>query len=377
MSRDLLSMAFALASWGVGEAMFIFFSPLYLQQLGANPLKIGAILGAIGTAMMVAHIPAGYLSDRFGRRPLLVSAWIMGTLATLIMVLADSMNFFALGLILYGATAYVSSPMSSYITAARGNWSVGRALTLLSAIYNLGGFSGSLIGGWLGNTFGLRANFLAASLFFMLSTLFIFRIRPQPIETAGPATRQDRLRSLFSPSFRRYLILIFFCMFSAYLAQPLSQNFLQDQRGVDLLEMGALISARSLGIVALNLLLGQFSARAGFLLAQLSMACFALLIWQGRGFAWYAAAYFLLGSYQTARSLVNAQGRQLTNAATMGLAYGVLESVMAAATILAPLLAGWIYQHQPENVYSLSLVLIIIALIIAFFQLPRPAAQEA
>lgn len=376
MSRDLLYMALSLAMWGIGEAMFIFFSPLYLQELGANPVKIGTILGSVGAAMMFAHVPAGYLSDRFGRRPLLLSAWLVGTLATLIMALARSLDLFALGFILYGATAYVSSPMNSYITKARGSLSVGRALTLISAIYNLGGFSGSLLGGWVGNSFGLRTNYLVASLCFVISTLFILKIRPQPIETALQTSRRERLFTLLTPAFRNYLILIFLGMFGAYLAQPLSQNFLQDQRGVNLLQMGALISARSLGIVALNLLLGQLPARLGYLLAQGGMACFALLIWQGQSFPWYLAAYFLLGGYQTARSLVNAQGRQLTDAANMGLAYGVLESTMAAATILAPPLAGWMYQIQPESIYALSLFLIIIALTIAYFRLPHQTLAE-
>ncbi len=71
MSRDLVLIACALMTWGLGEGMFYFFQPLYLQELGADPLKIGSILGLVGLATMLAYLPAGYLSDRIGRRPLI------------------------------------------------------------------------------------------------------------------------------------------------------------------------------------------------------------------------------------------------------------------------------------------------------------------
>ena len=62
MNPSLLWLAAALFTWGIGEGMFYMFQPIYLSQLGANPLTIGYILGAAGFAMMLAHIPAGYLA---------------------------------------------------------------------------------------------------------------------------------------------------------------------------------------------------------------------------------------------------------------------------------------------------------------------------
>ena len=84
MSRDLILVAFSLVAWGVGEGMFYYFQPLYLQKLGADPIKIGSILGISGLAMMLGFLPAGMLSDRFGSRPLIRLAWIIGTISTLV-----------------------------------------------------------------------------------------------------------------------------------------------------------------------------------------------------------------------------------------------------------------------------------------------------
>ena len=87
MTRDLILVALSLFAWGLGEGMFIFFQPIYLRQLGADPRMIGAILGAVGIAMTVAHLPAGYISDRIGQRPVMWTSWILGLAATGIMAM--------------------------------------------------------------------------------------------------------------------------------------------------------------------------------------------------------------------------------------------------------------------------------------------------
>ena len=66
VSRDLILIALSLMTWGLGEGMFYFFQPLYLQELGADPLKIGTILGLVGLAMMLSYLP-GRLSLRSHR----------------------------------------------------------------------------------------------------------------------------------------------------------------------------------------------------------------------------------------------------------------------------------------------------------------------
>ena len=95
MSRDLILVAVSLFIWGLGEGTFIEFRPLYLEQLGANPVVIGSILGAAGMVMAFSHIPAGILADRFGRRPIMWAGWVAGLAATSLMALADRLSIFA------------------------------------------------------------------------------------------------------------------------------------------------------------------------------------------------------------------------------------------------------------------------------------------
>lgn len=362
MSRDLILVALSLITWGVGEGMFYFFQPLYLQKLGADPIKIGGILGITGLAMMLSFLPAGLLSDRFGRRPLIRLAWIMGTVSTVLMAFAPSLPVFVGGMVVYGATGFVTVPLNSYTTAARGRWSVGRTITLISASFSFGSILGPLLGGWFGERYGLEMNFRIAAVLFAVSTIIIFFIRPQPVIAVAPSGQLAEVRSILNRRYVTYLALIFVIMFGLYLPQPLTPNFLQNIRGVDLVQIGQLLSVRGIGVVLLNLVLGQMNARLGLLLAQGCMALFSLLIWLGGSFPAYLVAYLLMGSYVTARGLALAQGRSLVQAANMGAGYGLLETVMSLAIVLGPPLAGYLYSVQPEWIYIASVGLILAGL---------------
>ena len=369
MNRALLLLAAALFTWGIGEGIFFYFQPIYLAELGADPIQIGIILGGAGIAMTLVHIPAGYLADKVGRRPLLRVAWTSGLLSSIMMASARSLPLFVTGLILYSFTTFVISPLNSYVTAARGKWSVGRVLTLISAVFSLGMVLGPLLGGWLGDHFGLRSLYITSATIFMFSTFFIFSLPPQPIhDSASRFSFKDLLKN---KEYLTFLALLFFIIFALYLPQPLTQNFLQEERGLSLSQIGFLGALGALGNVVLNLVFGQLKTRTGFLLGQLSTALFALFVWQGTGMVFFAIGYFLLGGYRAARPLAAAHVNSLIDDAQMGLAYGVTETVSAFPLMLAPPLAGYLYSTDPASPYPLSLLLIFVGIILTLIFFPR------
>lgn len=377
MNPSLILVSFALFTWGIGEGMFLYFVPLYLEQLGANPIMIGSIFGVFGFVMMLAHIPAGYLADRIGRRPLIQAAWVIGLVSTWIMGLAPSLPIFVLGYVLYGVTGFVMSPLFSYVTAARGKLTAGRAMTLTSAMFNLGAVIGPVSGGWIGEQFNMQTIFLFSAVVFIFSTGVILFLKPQARdENDGEETN----RSLFTNMrFLGFLGVVFLVMFATYLPQPLSPNFLQNERGISLGQMGLIGSLGSLGNVVFNLVLGQLNARLGFIIGQVCVALFAISLWKGTGQPWYMLGYFLLGGFRVARTLAIAQVRLLIHQAQMGLAYGISETVNSLALILAPLLAGYLYDKDPASIFSISLFLIGIGVIISIVFAPserRGAAKE-
>jgi DHA1 family multidrug resistance protein-like MFS transporter len=368
MSRDLILFAITLFTWGIGESMFFIFQPLYLQQLGASPLEIGTILGGMGFALAAAHIPAGLLSDRIGRRPLIWTAWFLGLTAAVVMALARSLPTFIGGMLLYNLTAFVSSPMNSYITAARGNLSIGRVLTFISAAYNAGAIIGPWLGGQIAEHYNLKSIYLISASIFTVSCLIIIFIRPQPVDRqeqqAGPQP------AVFNPRLLIYLGVTFLAMFAMYLPQPLAPNYLQNERGLDYTQIGQLGSISGVGIVLLNLALGSLTARTGFLLGQAAMLAYTLLLWKSDQFGFYALAYTLLGGFRVARSLAIAQVRNLAHQSRMGLVYGINETVASSTVILAPPLAGLIYSHNPGTIFLVSAILILISLLVSARFLP-------
>jgi MFS family permease len=374
MSRDLILIAISMFTWGVGEGMFLYFQPIYLQQLGADPVRIGAILGGFGLMMTISHMPAGYLADRLGRRPVMQAAWVLGVLATWIMALAGSLPIFVSGLLLYGVTMFVLSPLYSYVTAARGKLSVGRALTLISAAFNLGVVIGPVLGGYIGEVAGLRQTYFIAGWIFIVSTIVIFLIRPQPVDTPTPEMRGNAW--LLNQRAFAYLGIVFLAMFATYLPQPLSPNFLQNQRNLSLGQIGQLYSMSSIGVVVLNLALGQLPARVGFMLGQAAVGLFALLLWQGSGLPWYLIGYFLLGGYKTARSLATAQMQEFVHQAKMGLSYGLTETVSSTAMILSPILAGYLYDLNPTWMYSVGVALVSVSILVNLLYSPAAKGRE-
>jgi MFS family permease len=366
-----------MATWGVGEGMFYFFQPLYLQKLGASPMEIGAILGGVGVSMSLAHIPAGYLADRIGRKQVLIVGWMVGLSSAWIMALAPSLLIFTIGLLTFSTTIFVLAPLNSYVTAARGRLSVGRTITLISASFNTGAVLGPIIGGQIGDQVGLRQVYIIAASIFIVSTLMVFFIRPQPLEARS---KERGLKGLnFDKRYFPYLSIVFLAMFAMFLPQSLSSNFLQNERGLSLGQIGQLGAISSLGVVVLNLVLGQLDARKGFLLGQAAVGIFALSLWMGTGIPWFAAGYFLLGGNRTARSLASAHTREYVEQSNMGLAYGITETASSTAIILAGPLAGYLYSLNPILMYPVSLGLVIGSILcgVLFFmsQYPKTILQ--
>ena len=362
MSRDLLLVAIALFAWGTGESAYLLFQPLYLAELGASPVSIGTILGAVGMAMTLAHIPAGYLADRFGRRIMMWGAWVLGVTAAVIMASANSLEVFTIGAITYGVTSFVSSPMNSYITAARGTWTVGRAITFTQVFYNSGAIFGPIMGGVIGNRFGYGAIYFFSTAIFIVSTITIFFIQPQPTEYQKGKSRSLDLSNKY---FIRFLPILFIAYLGMYLAQPLTPNYLQDNHLLSLNKIGLLGSINNFGNVFFNLILGALTTSRGFILGQFASFIFPILVLRGTGLAWFGFAYFMLGGFHASRIIALAYIRGFITSANMGFAYGIAQTIGGFALIIAPILAGLLYEQNSGLVYQAAIFLIIFSIIIS------------
>ena len=374
MNRNLLFVASALLLWGFGEGMFFNFVPIYLDnQFHLSEYEIGLVLGMFGFSMAITHIPAGRLADRIGRRPLLLIAWVLGLVSSLVMGSALVLPLFLIGLFGYGLTAFVASPLSSYVTAARGKWSVGTVLSLTTATFGMGMVLGPVTGGWIGDNYGMRMSFLVAAVVFAISNIFMYFIEGQPIDRHDPEAPPPGL--LNNPRFIVLMGVMAFAVFSMYLAQPLTPNFLKGVRRLSLSETGIIFTAGALGNSLLALVFSRSEPRRGFLLAQVLVILFAFSIWKGSSLPVFALGYFLLGGFRAGRPMVMAQAQELVHDSQMGITYGVMETISAVIFILTPPLAGILFERDPMILYPLGIGLMVVSILVSYFFMLRREAH--
>jgi MFS family permease len=291
------------------------------------------------------------------------------------MAMARDLPLFVVGMLGYGLTAFVASPLSSYTTAARGTWSVARVLTLTTATFNLGMVLGPVAGGWIGDRFGLRSVYFAAAAIFLISTSVIFLIENQPRDHHDPGSPPPGLLS--NTRLLGFLGVYAFAVFAMYLPVPLTPNFLEGVRGLSLTQTGIIFTAGALGNAVLSIFMGRFSPRLGFSLSQAMVGLFSLLLWRGAGLPVFALGYFLLGGFRAARPMAMAAARALVHDSQMGLTYGTMETLASIIFIVAPPLAGFIFERDPMLLYPLGIGLVAVSILVSVVFAPRAPLQES
>ena len=262
-------------------------------------------------------------------------------------------------MLLYGLTSFVMAPMNTYLTSARGSWSVERAVTVPAALYNLGMVVGPILGGLIAETAGIRRIYTFSAVLFVISTIIILFARRAPVDSHHEATT-NRPNLMNNPRFLGLMVLIALSTFALYLPVPLTPNFLQNQGGLSLSTIGQLGSIGSLGNTIIVLGLGHLRAPVGFLAGQILMGVFALFMWQGHSTPWFAIGYFFIGGFRLTRAMALVFARNYIRAAETGLAFGMIETANGFAVIMAPLVAGNLYNADPRSMYAVSLGLIVL-----------------
>jgi hypothetical protein len=93
---------------------------------------------------------------------------------------------------------------------------------------------------------------------------------------------------------------------------------------------------------------------------------FAVFMWRGQGLPAFIAGYALVGGYRLYRVMALAYSRSLVHEGNVGLAYGLVDTGNALAMIVAPLLAGVLYDFQPAAVYTVSLGALVVTTVLNY-----------
>jgi predicted MFS family arabinose efflux permease len=316
----------------------------------------------MGIAQMVVQTPAGYLTDRVGRRPMLWAGWAIAVLSVWIFALADNIPVFVAGLVVNGLMAVGWPAQYSYIAASVKNLSTSRAFTLMLAFSLAGTTFGSLLSSRISEAVGLRTIYWLAAGVVTVSLLIILGLRPQPVETRPEHLRERGL--LKNRLFGAYLGLLLVVSTGITLPFVLASNYLEEVRGLTLNQIGALGAVAGVGNVVVLLVAGSLKPRLAFVIGQVLLWAFAGLLWLGQGFPAYGVAYFCLGGAWLAKTIAVAMSKEMVPGAQAGLAFGITETVLALALMIAPFLAGVIYQASPVAVFSTSFLVIGLGLLL-------------
>jgi MFS family permease len=378
MKKNLLLVAFSLFTWGLGEGFFIYFQPLYLQQWGANSIEIGGILGAAGIVLALSLVPTGLLTDRFGPRNIMISSWILGIIAAWGMVLAPNLILFVVSYLVYNLTGFGAIAMNTYVVEHRGNLSVGRVLTFISGMYNLGAVIGPFAGGQIAEKLGLHSIYVIAAFIFILSTIIIFFTSSERVfHPEEQHTHNIQSKNLLkdNPRLIIFMVMSFATMLVLYLPQPLTSNFLQNQQGLSKSMIGILGAVGNLGNAFAALVLGNIAPFWGLMIGQVWVALFSAIFLFGNSPFWFGLGYFFFGGYRLARSMSLTYARPLAHPDQTGLLFGSIETVNSISVILAPVIAGFLYNQDPYLLYKTSLISILVVIcaniIVLKFLIPK------
>jgi DHA1 family tetracycline resistance protein-like MFS transporter len=149
----------------LGFSLILPLLPYYAETFGATATIVGLLLGANAATQFIGAPIIGRLSDRYGRRPLLILS-IAGTVVSFVMLgLANSLAMLFASRVLDGLLGGNVSLAQAYITDVTDEKNRARGLGLIGAAFGLGFIFGPALGGALsaGGNYSLPA-FVAAGL---------------------------------------------------------------------------------------------------------------------------------------------------------------------------------------------------------------------
>ena len=197
-------LAAVLGGGSRGLGVLNIFVPLYLDQvLGLDTATIGLMYGVLLAASVPGPLVAGWLSDRVGRKPVIIGVYVGGACSIAFFVLAGSdIAWVWAGIILLSLFSFVESPQLQALLAdvAPGPMRDAAYSTYFALAFGVGSMWGIIYGLVIdigsqngGQGAGLSTVFWLMAGASILAALATYRIRippgagPQSTVTAGPA----------------------------------------------------------------------------------------------------------------------------------------------------------------------------------------------
>ena len=349
--------------------------PYYAEAFGATGVWVGAILTAYSAAQLVGASLLGRLSDRFGRRPILLMSLAGSAASLLLSGLAGSLWLLLVARALAGLFGGSIAAAQAYIADVTAPTERAKYMGLLGASIGLGFVFGPALGSFLAR-FGFGAAAFAAAGLAAANLVFAFFRLP---ETRGVEARRraharvdwsNLLDALHHPSIGRLLAATFLSTL-AFVAMEATFALLGEARlGLDASRLGFVFAY--VGVVMVIVqggLVGRLAPRfgeralatAGALVMAASLGALPLApsIWM----ALVPLAGLAVGQGLTTPMLSTLLSRA-TDADEQGGTLGLGQSLAAAARAVGPIGAGWLYDRSVVAPYAASAAVMVLAAVL-------------
>lgn len=356
----------------LGFTIMIPLLPFYAESLGATPFVVGMLTSIYGLCALIAGPILGELSDRFGRRIILLSSQIGTCLGYIILALSNTLWVVFLARIIDGITAGNITVVQAYISDVTEPKNRTHAMGLIGAAFGLGFILGPAISGVLVH-FGHAAPIWASAILSFVSvvgtSLFLKDVRrnhDQQKEKGFTRQLSNYWKLFNSPVLKECfsLFFIFSLAFSLYmsgLALYCERILRWNGHPFTAKEVGLLLSY--VGVIALSIqifFMGKMVRKLGevnIMLLGFSSTGIALLIVGMTPLLSLFLAGITLNTFGNAILRPSISGMLSQNASPthQGLVFGVSQTMMSIAQILSPLLSGYLIEKNWTMLWCITI----------------------
>jgi MFS transporter, DHA1 family, tetracycline resistance protein len=372
----------------LGYGIVVPLLPEFARDFGATPVVVGLLVASYSFAQLLGSPVLGGLSDRFGRRPLLLASIAVNATSFLIFAWSGSLLALFAARLVSGFAAGNLAVVQAYLSDVTPPDRRAKAFGMIGAATGLGFVFGPPLGGWITANYGVAAVGLIVAGLCGLNLLLTVLLLPETRKPASgrnpsPFSAEAFVRLRETPSLAR-LFTIYALFISGFAVLTVVGALLWiDRFGLSDAEVGYTFGVVGIVMAVAQGLIGPLVARtrektvlvAGLLLmaaALASMPIVPVADFFPREIA--SIAVFALG-YAFAQPTGTALVADAVAPELQGQVLGQYQAVAALGRILGPLIGGFAYQITPALPFFMGAALIVLAFVAAAGLPARSFAQ--